>query len=414
MRTNINIDVLFRMSMQRISEMLMQPRMMISIRINLLKPLFTKKICSYRPENYWKYEICHGKYIRQFHEDPGIKGSIQEYYLGTFDMDDFAKYEKIYEQMDDSLKLPMINIEDMQLPYIEVNMTGGTLCDLSNKKRFTRVLYVCNEIGKHELYSIKETTTCEYEVIVLSSLLCLSPKFKLKKSIENNINCHVMDKNTNKVPKGFELGDIELEMKTQKSKVKQNIGDSFLESKTILINTFDNGKEVRINFIAETDDYDGSLLNSHSHIIAKFLRGEYCLTGGSGWWKYEFCYGKSVNQFHEEKGEKRMIINLGKWNLDSHIEWIQKDLSRKPKPGKTPKQVWHYYSSGDFCELTQRPRTVEVKLKCRYDPSNPDSVAIYLMEPRTCEYILGVESPIICDLISNVDEYGIFQFSNEE
>ncbi|KAH9516433.1 hypothetical protein DERF_007170 [Dermatophagoides farinae] len=39
----------------------------------LLKPLFTKKICSYRPENYWKYEICHGKYIRQFHEDPGIK-----------------------------------------------------------------------------------------------------------------------------------------------------------------------------------------------------------------------------------------------------------------------------------------------------------------------------------------------------
>lgn len=193
-----------------------------------------------------------------------------------------------------------------------------------------------------------------------------------------------MDKNTNKVPKGFELGDIELEMKTQKSKVKQNIGDSFLESKTILINTFDNGKEVRINFIAETDDYDGSLLNSHSHIIAKFLRGEYCLTGvsimhvyymikifydhynysqGSGWWKYEFCYGKSVNQFHEEKGEKRMIINLGKWNLDSHIEWIQKDLSRKPKPGKTPKQVWHYYSSGDFCELTQRPRTVEVKLK---------------------------------------------------
>lgn len=86
-------------------------------------------------------------------------------------------------------------------------------------------------------------------------------------------------KNVDKIPKGFELNDIELEMKTQRSKMKQNIGDSFLESKTILINTFDNGKEVRINFIAETDDYDGSLLNSHSHIIAKFLRGEYCLTG---------------------------------------------------------------------------------------------------------------------------------------
>lgn len=108
-----------------------------------------------------------------------IQGSIQEYYLGTFEMDDYGRYEKLYEQRDPSAKLPVINVEDIQLPYIEINMTGGTLCDLSNKKRFTRVLYVCNEAGKHELYSVKETTTCEYEVIVLSSLLCLSPKFKV-------------------------------------------------------------------------------------------------------------------------------------------------------------------------------------------------------------------------------------------
>lgn len=93
-----------------------------------------------------------------------------------------------------------------------------------------------------------------------------------------------------KIPKGFELNNIELETKTKRLKSKQNniIGDSFLESKTILINTIDNGKEVRINFIADTDDYDGSLLNSHSHIIAKFLRGEYCLTG--------VCTKKRVNK----------------------------------------------------------------------------------------------------------------------
>ena len=28
------------------------------------------------------------------------------------------------------------------------------------------------------------------------------------------------------------------------------------------------------------------------------FRGEHCLVGGSGWWKYEFCYGKKVDQFH--------------------------------------------------------------------------------------------------------------------
>ena len=39
----------------------------------LLKPLFTKELCSYRLEQYWTYEICHGKFIRQFHEESGVK-----------------------------------------------------------------------------------------------------------------------------------------------------------------------------------------------------------------------------------------------------------------------------------------------------------------------------------------------------
>merc|ERR1719410_2615909 len=30
---------------------------------------------------------------------------------------------------------------------------------------------------------------------------------------------------------------------------------------------------------------------------------EYCLRGGTGWWKYEFCYGKHVLQYHEWAAE---------------------------------------------------------------------------------------------------------------
>lgn len=94
MKISINIVVLFRMFMQRYFQhskfffllifffivIRKQNKLNANTTKNddlnpyqLLKPLFTKKICSYRPENYWKYEICHGKYIRQFHEDPGIK-----------------------------------------------------------------------------------------------------------------------------------------------------------------------------------------------------------------------------------------------------------------------------------------------------------------------------------------------------
>lgn len=35
--------------------------------LELLQPLFTT--CSYRVESYWTYEICHGNYIKQYHEE---------------------------------------------------------------------------------------------------------------------------------------------------------------------------------------------------------------------------------------------------------------------------------------------------------------------------------------------------------
>jgi endoplasmic reticulum lectin 1 len=84
---------------------------------------------------------------------------------------------------------------------------------------------------------------------------------------------------------------------------------------------------------------------------------------GTGWWKYEFCYGNKVQQYHEEKGVKKTVITLGKWDKTEHINWIDKNFSKKPKVGKTPKQVSHLYSNGDLCELTNKPRSVEVKLK---------------------------------------------------
>jgi len=35
-----------------------------------------------------------------------------------------------------------------------------------------------------------------------------------------------------------------------------------------------------------------------SEFLKGFLSGQECLTGGTGWWKYELCYGKQVTQFH--------------------------------------------------------------------------------------------------------------------
>lgn len=37
--------------------------------LELLSPLFVQSSCSYRLDTYWTYEVCHGRYIRQYHED---------------------------------------------------------------------------------------------------------------------------------------------------------------------------------------------------------------------------------------------------------------------------------------------------------------------------------------------------------
>ncbi len=38
--------------------------------------------------------------------------------------------------------------------------------------------------------------------------------------------------------------------------------------------------------------------NFNPDFLNGFLSGQDCLIGGSGWWKYEICYGKHVTQFH--------------------------------------------------------------------------------------------------------------------
>ena len=68
-------------------------------------------------------------------------------------------------------------MDGVELPYVEVNMTGGTKCDLTMTPRKTKLLYVCQPEGRGEIYEFKETSTCEYEMVILTSILCTNPMF---------------------------------------------------------------------------------------------------------------------------------------------------------------------------------------------------------------------------------------------
>ncbi len=75
-------------------------------------------------------------------------------------------------------QIPTKKIDGVNMPYLQINMTDGTFCDLNGNNRMTRVLYVCYPLGKHEIYSLEETSTCEYEIVVLSPNLCEHPDYK--------------------------------------------------------------------------------------------------------------------------------------------------------------------------------------------------------------------------------------------
>ena len=73
-------------------------------------------------------------------------------------------------------------------PYYPVEMGNGTPCSLrQNLPRSSTVMYICHPEAKHEILSVAEVTTCEYEVVILTPLLCNHPKYRYSTQILANI-----------------------------------------------------------------------------------------------------------------------------------------------------------------------------------------------------------------------------------
>uniref|UniRef100_A0A8C9R1B9 Endoplasmic reticulum lectin n=1 Tax=Scleropages formosus TaxID=113540 RepID=A0A8C9R1B9_SCLFO len=369
----------------------------------LLEPLFKQSSCSYRIESYWTYEVCHGKHVRQYHEEKetGQKINIQEYYLGSF----VTKTESGEHRglSGSSGNVPTKNVEGQLTPYYPVEMGNGTPCVLKhNKPRSTSVLYVCHPEAKHEILSIAEVTTCEYEVVVLTPLLCSHPKYRFKTSPVNNIFCQALGGSP------FQPQRLTQLEKEQEELVKPPFSEMSPIREEVLSTTHKPLTVGGQSQIAVGTTHISRLTDEQ--LIKEFLSGSYCLHGGVGWWKYEFCYGKHVHQYHEDKEHGKNIVVVGTWNSEAHLEWAQKNVARsfalKDDGVQKVKLVSHFYGQGDVCDLTGKPRQVIVKLKCK-ESDSPHAVTVYMLEPQTCQYILGVESPVICKVLDTADDNGL-------
>ncbi|XP_026987464.1 endoplasmic reticulum lectin 1 isoform X5 [Sagmatias obliquidens] len=284
----------------------------------LLEPLFKQSSCSYRIESYWTYEVCHGKHIRQYHEEKesGQKVNIHEYYLGNMLAKNLlSEKEQEAEEKEKSKEIPTKNIEGQMTPYYPVGMGNGTPCSLKqNRPRSSTVMYICHPESKHEILSVAEVTTCEYEVVILTPLLCSHPKYRFRASPVNDIFCQSLP------------------------------GSPF---KPLTLRQLEQQEEI---------------------LRVPFRRNK------------------------EDKDSGKTSVVVGTWNQEEHIEWAKKNTARayhlQDDGTQTVRMVSHFYGNGDICDVTDKPRQVTVKLKCK-ESDSPHAVTVYMLEPHSCQYILG-------------------------
>jgi endoplasmic reticulum lectin 1 len=61
-----------------------------------------------------------------------------------------------------------------------------------------------------------------------------------------------------------------------------------------------------------------------------------------------------------EKDGTKTVIHLGKFYKANHLDWLERNPHKRPKPLAHRKHITHLYSGGTPCDKTGRPRQTEV------------------------------------------------------
>ncbi|KAL9923660.1 endoplasmic reticulum lectin 1 isoform X3 [Glossina fuscipes] len=378
--------------------------------LTLLKPILYTY--SYRIEAYWSYEICHGHYVRQYHEErDGKNVKFQEYYLGKWNSDETEKLQKEWEEnRKANIKYKTTKIDNVKYPYFEMVLTDGTMCDIIDAPRTTTVRYVCYPHGKNDIYSFKETSSCNYEAIILTPVLCVLPAFHPEESKEISIKCFNSPTEPHKPLSMLrqELNELQLsedDLPVPKEVSAAVVGLTHTAALGDHADTHDTSSEVSSATPKPSTPPTTPAISQFLEMssILTTISGKSCLTGGAGWWKYEFCYGRHVRQFHKDKKSETELF-LGHFNAASHRQWLKANPDKRHQEQST--SFWQHYEKGSFCDHTGLPREINVKFICSSSIGSLP-VSMYLLEPKTCQYILVFESPMVCVLMNYIDEYGL-------
>lgn len=117
--------------------------------------------CYQLSAGWWTYKVCVGAAVRQYHV--GQEGQIEtEYSLGVFQ----------------AVQGNTLSSGSDNRQAIVQWFDKGDTCDLTGLPRKTKVLYECSADGTVTVRDFREVSTCVYEVVIVTPVVCAHPAFK--------------------------------------------------------------------------------------------------------------------------------------------------------------------------------------------------------------------------------------------
>ncbi|XP_010533104.1 PREDICTED: protein OS-9 homolog [Tarenaya hassleriana] len=123
-----------------------------------------------------------------------------------------------------------------------------------------------------------------------------------------------------------------------------------------------------------------------------------CLLRQEGWWSYEFCHQRWVRQLHIEDDNKiSQEFILGNFDADTTAafnENLSEASTMKDPRSSDASQRYHshLFTNGTICDLTGKPREIEVRFVC----AETRAMVTSITELSTCKYALTVQCPTLC------------------
>lgn len=153
---------------------------------------------------------------------------------------------------------------------------------------------------------------------------------------------------------------------------------------------------------------DGTLLKVSA--LLEELRG-YCVNVTQGWWTYEYCYPRTLTQFHlQGNGKKRDPEHIlgtlngssalvGPNEVDMSIIRLKPSISprerRAPPSGHRTLKQW--LGGGTVCDETHRPRSTNMHFQCPQNwQSRPEARIVSINEGSLCEYDILLQTTLLC------------------